>query len=98
MLEIKKTKQRADGLISRLGMAWEYTNRNFQNREAKRKKKSRTDYLRTVKQPLKHNIYILEREKRERDKKTFEETVRENFSQMTVSHQTTDRENSKNTK
>ena len=78
MLEIKKTKQRADGLISRLGMAEETiselenmpieTSKTEKQRE---KKKSRTDYPRTVKQPLKHNIYILEREKRERDKRNI---------------------------
>ena len=36
---------------------------------SKEKKKSRTEYPITVKQPRKHNIYILEREKRKKQKK-----------------------------
>ena len=76
MLESKNfTKQRADGLISRLDMAEETSlslricQQKLPKQRSKEKKKSRTEYPITVQQPRKYNIYILEREKRKKQKK-----------------------------
>lgn len=76
MLESKNlTKQRADGLISRLDMAEEISlslricQQKLSKQRSKEKKKSRTEYPITVQQPRKYNIYILEREKRKKQKK-----------------------------